>query len=349
MKKFLTLATLAFCASGFGKECNSTPSPCPCPTIKNPICLYELYDNQGCNLGLRADALYMNYTSPVLVFASEEFTVLPVRHSHLLGVPGKMSVGCDVALSYTMPNQPGYSFEASWYHIVAKFSRRDTASDVLLSHSVSLTTAAPGTVAVRANMTINFFDLLIQKKFGFGDWVSVMPAVGLLGGYMNSVNRAQTQASTATSFGNSTTTAELDQFIKFEGIGLKLGGKSSFKIGAGFKLMAELFYSVMYGFSKTRLLYSSNGNFVFDGVPTGLSGANLYYDQHHGRALFDSLLGLMWEWRSCNESMFFDIHAGLKFQSFSDGWMEFEAEFNNDVSNLPLYGQGLQAGATFKF
>ena len=78
--------------------------------LKMPLPLYETFDNNGpTNLGVRADILYMVYNSPVLTYASEQETTAAILHSNILNVPGKLSLGCNLALMYTMPNQPGYS------------------------------------------------------------------------------------------------------------------------------------------------------------------------------------------------------------------------------------------------
>ncbi len=343
MKEHLALVSTLFCISGFAdsaKECGCTQ-----PLLKNPICLNEVYDVCGNAFGMRGDILYMNYTVPVLTSAVVSVVVDPLLINQELALTAKMSVGCNIAINYTMGNQPGYSFEASWYHIVTQFKRHVSGS-ILLDHAISLTDPALGTVSQIAHIDINFFDVLIQKNFGFGDWFSVMPSVGLIGGYMNSVNRASTVALPGENFGNDTTEATLNQFLKYEGAGLKIGGKSSFRIGCGFKLAAELFYSALYGYSKDKVSFESDGHFE---PPSPLSGTIIEYTNHHGRSFVDSLIGLAWESRFRNDSLFLELHAGWKFQSFSDGWMEFEAEFNDEIHTLPLYGQGLQAGATFKF
>jgi hypothetical protein len=288
----------------------------------------------------------MIYNSSTLTYASEQTTAAGLLHSDILNVPGKMSWGCDIALMYTMPNQPGYSFEAGWYHIHAKFSHSATSDNIVPAHSVSLTLAAPGTAKVNANMTINFFDLLLKKAFSFGDWVSMTPAVGLVGGYMNGKSNSHFNATSGAFSGGAspTTVANLFYSSKFEGIGVKLGGCSSFKIWGGFKLKAELFYNVLYGFNKASLAYSQNGLFL--GL---LNATKLHFDQHIGRAFFDSLLGFSWDTTFVNNAYFLDLHAGWRFQSFSDGWNEFEAELNDSVHEISLTGQGLQAGATFRF
>ncbi len=354
MKRLLSLATLSLCISGFAATQKQQAKDQSCATqpykpLRNTIPLYETYDVSGiANVGVRTDLLYMNYTSPALTFASQQTLSGPgitTLNSTILSVPGDMSLGCNIALNYTMPNQPGYSFEFSWYYMDAHGSRSKTGDGVLLAHSVALTTGAPGSVKVKDHLIINFFDLMIQKDFAFGDWFNVKPAAGLMGGYMHSATRASTLASTATTFGSDTTVAALNQLVQFEGIGIKIGGHSAFRIWHGFRLTADLFYSVMYGYTKANMNYSSDGSF---GAAT-LANAISNLRQHHGRALFDSMLGLAWESRFSNDAYYLDVHAGWRFQSFSDGWMEYEAEFNDAVRPLPLYGQGLQIGATFKF
>jgi hypothetical protein len=350
MRSLLLTALLTASLSGFAaaqkpqKGGDDSAGKAATP-LRNPIPLYETRDHFGYCLGVRADLLYMNYNSPVLTYAADrsiEGAVPATLRSTILGVPGEMSLGCNLALSYKMNNQPGYAFDTSWYYMDVHFSDRNSGSNVLLAHSVALTTGAPGFVDVKAHLLINFFDLMIHKQFAFGDWFRIAPATGLVGGFMHSQCRARTQA-TSGSFGNSTTAAALNQFIQYEGIGMKFGAKSSFKIWRGFRLTSDFFYSVLYGYTTANLEYSSNGNL------NGFSGANSVYRHHHGRSFVDSLLGLAWETTFRNDSLYLDLHAGWRFQYFSSGWMEYEAEFNDAVQNLPLLGQGLQVGATFKF
>lgn len=372
----LSLGSLSLFASGEVTSAKSSVSPCcnqpakpenkqqccnppakseakqPCPAnLRNKICLYETFDNDGVNLGARGDLLYMIYNSPVLTYASEQTVTNEVLYSKILSVPGKLSLGCDVALLYTMPNQPGYSFEFGWYHIVAKFSRDVDAPNLVPAHSVALTNSVPGSASINDHMAINFFNLMVKKDFSLGNWVSMTPAAGLIGGYMDSKSTAHFLATSGnfgvTAFPNTSTAATLAYTTKFEGIGMKIGGCSAFKIWKGLRFKADLFYSALYGLSRANLNYSQNGTISFHGAT--LAGTNVKYSQHHGRTIFDSLLALAWENRFSNDSLYLDVHVGWRFQSFSDGWKEFEAELDDSMHELSLLGQGLQAGVTFKF
>ena len=338
----------------FGAE-NNSPATQPKMQqqnhLKKPISLYETFDNNGVNIGIRGDVLYMIYNSPALTYASEQSAVSEVLYSKTISVPGKPSVGCDLALTYTMPNDPGYSFETEWFHIVAKFSRNVNSDNIVPAHSVALTNPAPGNASVLAHMSINFFDLVINKQFSFGDWVSFTPTAGVIGGYMEGKSSAHFSA-TSGAFSiagipagtTRSTEADLSYTNRFGGAGLKLGVYSAFKIWKGLRLEANLFYSALYGLAKAELNYSQNG--LYAGIEKG-SKAN--YEQHQGRIFFDSLLGLAWATQFSNDAFFLDFHAGWRFQVFTEGWQGFEAEFNDALQELSLYGQGLQAGITFKF
>lgn len=319
----------------------------PSSNLKRPVRLYETFDNDGVDFGVRGDLLYMVYQAPVLVYASEQEVVDQILHSHILNVPGKPGLGCDVALMYTMPNQPGYSFELGWYHIVTKFSRNVNSDHLVVAHNSVLNTAAVGNATIHAKLAINFIDLVVKKDFAFGDWVSLTPIAGLVGGYMHGKSTSHFLATSGSFNAANVTSSTLAYTTKFEGIGMKLGGCSSFRIFEGFKLKAEFFYNVLYGFSKAHLDALDNAATPLGGV--NLLGTDVHYSQHHGRAFFDSLLGLAWENRFRNDSLFLDLHIGWRFQTFSDGWQEFEAILNDSLHELSLQGQGLQAGATFKF
>lgn len=350
MRSFVLPLLGAVALSGYAGCKDPCEVKCCQPVLRNALPLYETLDVCGTDFGARADVLYMVYQVPVLTYASLQTTTSQIVHSNILSVPGDMSVGCNVALLYTMPGEPRYSFESSWYHIVAEFSRSVTAPDLIPAHSVALTVAAQGTGTVDAQVAINLFDLMIKKDFAFGNWFALTPAAGLVGGYMNGKNTAHFNATSgafsAASGGNTASTiADVSYTTKFEGIGLKIGGSSSFKIAGGFRLKADLYYNALYGYAKAALDYSQNG-LSLGGTARGTV---VNYSQHHGRSFFDSLLGLAWEHRFRNDSLYLDLHAGWRFQTFSDGWKEFEAEFNDSLHELALSGQGLQAGATFKF
>ena len=350
MKSFVfsALSLLSLSALAEGSQTMKPAKGQPCQAnLKNPVSLYETYDNDGVNLGARADILYMVYNVPVLTYASRQENVGTVRDSTILPVPGKMSLGCDVALLYTMSDNPGYSFELGWYHIVAKFGSSTNAGKLELAHSVAISLPQPGSASVSAQVAINFIDLLMKKDFAFGNWVFMTPMAGLIGGYVDGKNTAHSVA-TSGDFGlspaNTSTAATLAYTTKFEGIGIKIGGCSAFKIWDGFRLKADLSYSVLYGLSKAHLDYSQNG--LYAGL---LSGADVHFTNHHCRDFFDSLLALAWETRFCDDSCYLDLHVGWRFQTFSSGWKEFEAEFDDAMHELALQGQGLQAGLTFKF
>lgn len=325
--------------------------------IRKPLGLFETFDNDGINLGARGDVLYMVYNSPVLTYASEQHVGSGnVLHSKILDVPGKMSVGCNVALMFTMHRNPGYTFETSWYHIVSTFSDHERADDLLPAHSAALSVARPGHTHIHAHQTLNFFDFMVKKQFALGEWFTVMPGAGLVGGYMDGKSKAHFHSDGA-SFSvpgtpegtTAITEADLDYTTKFEGIGLKLGGSSAFKIWKSctmrqsFRLTAEFFYNVLYGLAKANLDYHHNGTYA------NLTGVHASYSHHHGVAFFDSLLGLAWDARFRNDTLYLDLHAGWRFQAFTTGWKQFEAVFNDSVHPLDYYGQGLQAGLTFKF
>ncbi len=337
----------SICSLGFADAKGGTDKKKPCNPLVKPLSLNETFDNNGVNLGVKADLLYMVYNSPILTYASKIHDEDHDRHSTILNVPGHMNLGCNVALMYTMQNNPGYSFESSWFHIVPHFSRKKTANDILPAHSVSLLEPTPGSANMHAHVAINLFDLVIKKQFSFGDWFGVAPTAGVVGGFLNGKSHAHFSASSG-EFASGVTDAVLAYTTKFEGIGLKIGADSSFKIGAGFSLRSELYYNMMYGLGRAHLNYSQNGLFSAPGGDT-LDSANVHYSQHQGMSFFDSLLGLGWSGHFNNDSLFLDIHAGWRFQDFLGGWKEFEAEFNDSVLDHALQGQGLQTGITFRF
>ena len=295
----------------------------------------------------------MIYTDPLLTYAGKVIQVGTEQSSSVQGVKGQCVAGCEVALMYTMSNQPGYSFETSWYHITPTFSSSFSAvspENVAPAHSISLNDKAPGAAKVHASLAINFFDLVIKKQFSLGDWVRMTPTAGLVGGYMNGKSSARFDATSGT-FSTPTiseipvTHAILAYNTKYEGIGVKIGGDAEFKIGSGFRLVTNLYYNVLYGLSHIKLDYEQEPG-LFLGTT---NKAVARFTQHHGRDFFDALLGLAWGGTCCHDSVYLDLHAGWRFQSFANGWQEFEAEFNNAERNHSLQGQGLQAGATLRF
>ena len=338
-----SLGTLAADASSM-KDSSSTKNA-QAPALKNELSLYEVFDNKNVNLGVRADLLYMVYNAPVLNYATTTATTGTSVARAVQNVRGRMSVGCNLALTYTMHDRPGYSFESSWFHIVAQFKNNVASSvGILPAHSDLLTQSAPGTSSVYGHQNINLFDLIVKKSFGFGDWVTVSPLAGLVGGYMNGKSTTQTNA-TSGSFHTSETvnSATLGYHTKFEGIGMKLGLNSSFKIWSSFSFMADLTYGVMYGLSKATLAYSQ------DVAVSSVKDVASAYSNHHARSFVDALLGFKWESHFDRNRCYFDIHAGWRYQSFFTGWTTFGNDGATDINEINYAGQGLQVGASFKF
>jgi hypothetical protein len=323
------------------------PSECPKKILDNPIQLFETYDNQGVNLGFRGDLLYMIYSVPTLTFASRESLIGTNLHSVIVGVPGRLSLGLDCALTYTMPNSPGYSFEAGWYHIVAQFRRNQVASDLEPAHIVSVTGTAPGTGMNRGHVAINFFDLLFSKDYSLGSFFFLSPGAGVIGGYINSESTSQFNATSGT-FGTVGGSAiRFAQASKFEGLGVKLKTGYKFSIWKGLKLTGNLSYNMLYGFSKTTIDFTSNGAFPILGGTA--SGTTVLAEEHTGRTLIDSLISLAWQQAFSNNSMFFDVHAGWRYQAYQAGYFAAEAETDDSIQSNWLFGQGLEAGVAFKF
>lgn len=311
--------------------------------LKQPITLYESFDNRGCGFGFSGDVLYMNYTMPTVAYGAARATADAVLESHVLPTPAQAKLGWNVALYYTMPDTPGYSFESNWFHIRTKRTGSDTAN-VILAHSIAVTTATQGTLSNHGHLMINFVDLLMSKMFSFGDWVAIAPSAGLVGGYMHSKNRATAAASSGSFSATSALhNATLSQSLKFKGIGLKIGAKADVTIWNGLKFISNLYYNALYGMTKAHMSYTQDALFSV------WTGADAHTTQHHGRSFLDALLGLSWGGAFCKNTMYLEAHAGWRTQSFFDGWWLYEAEFDDSLSAHTLFGQGLQAGATFKF
>lgn len=352
-----SLGTLAADAASM-KDGSSTKSA-QAPALKNELSLYEVFDNHNVNLGIRADLLYMVYNAPVLAYAVDRGTDAALWNrstqtnntqysSKVQNVRGRMSVGCNLALTYTMHDRPGYSFESSWFHIVAQFKNSFSSNTVLPAYAASLTKTAPGTASVTGHQNINLFDLVAKKSFGFGDWVGITPLAGLVGGYMNGKSTSHYQATSGsfqdTASLSAVTNSYLHYHTKFEGIGVKLGLNSSFKIWHSFSFKADLSYGVMYGLSRATEAFSQNAldaNSVY--------GTHSAYSNHHARSFVDALLGLAWASHFDHNRCYFDIHAGWRYQSFFTGWTTFGNSNPTNIYEINYAGQGLQVGATFKF
>jgi hypothetical protein len=316
-----------------------------CDMLNRPVVVSESKDNHGVVLGLRGDVLYMNYTTPVLTYASEQYTMPGnILRSKILNVPGKASVGCALAASYTIPHSPGYTFQAGWYHIVTEYSSKNKSGVLVPAHVVALDRSAPATSSITADIAINLFDLILQDTFTWGKSFTFAPAAGVIGGYMDSSNRAKFTASSGSFYtGGTITVATLNQTVKYEGIGAKVGFDYAYKIMGGFKFFGNFFYNAMYGYTKAKLTSTINGSYL------GLNGSNVSYHQHHGRSFLDTLIGLSWGGAFNCDSYFMDVHVGWRYQAFMDGWLQMEDITDNSIRPLNLTGQGLQAGVAFKF
>jgi hypothetical protein len=286
----------------------------------------------------------MVYNAPVWTYVSEQSVTDSVLSSSIESTPGKMSCGCQLVLNYTTSEERGYTFEAGWFHIVPQFSRQISGERLYPLHTPSLTQGAPGTADISAHINLNLFDLLIKKSFAWGEWVVMTPAAGLVGGYMEGTSRARFLATSGAFSTSGVTDATLTTTTKFEGVGLKLGGNCSFKVGYGFSFLSEFYYNVLYGLARADFDYTQNQ--LYNSL---YFGEEARYSQHHGRTFFDVLLGLVWGRAFADDHCFFDIHLGWRFQSFSGGWKNIASVFSDSLYEAPLYGQGLEVGGTFKF
>ena len=320
-------------------------SCCCHPCLEYPVPLYEVYDNCGPGFGVRGDVLYMNYTIPTLSVAARVDVVGTHEDSRIISPTARPSLGCEVAASYRMCSDPGYTFESRWYHIVAQYGTNDSGT-ITPAHIVAITTGREGTVQNSAKIAINFFDLVLRKDYRWGQYLTFSPTVGVIGGYMHIKDSAHFTNTSGLAWGLGVTATDIqfNQNLKYEGIGARFGGAFEAEIVCGFKLMGNFYYNALYGFSKDTLDITSNG--VIFG---GLHSANAHYFGHHGRTFFDTLLGLSWETTFCSNSFWAELHAGWKVQYFPAGWTQFEAELNNALRELPLHGQGLQAGLSLKY
>lgn len=331
------------------QECSEKPSCCALsccchPCLEYPVPLFEVYDNCGPGFGVRGDVLYMNYTPTTLSFASEVTVTGGYEESHIHGPTAEPNVGCEIALTYTMCNDPGYTFEAAWYHIVAEYSKHLSGS-LVPAHIVAIDLPSQGTAQNNGSLAINFWDLVLRKDYRWGQQFTISPTAGIIGGYMHIENKAHfTRTGGSWGAGVSATDIHLDQDLMYKGIGARLGSNFEYKIWKGFKFLANFYFNALYGYSDNELDIVANA-VIFN----TLSSADSDYKQHHGRTFFDSLLGLSWETTWCGNALWTEVHAGWRYQHFSEGWTQFEAELNNAVRQLPLNGQGLQAGLSIKY
>jgi hypothetical protein len=312
--------------------------------LNRPIPLYATYDNDGWGLGLRGDVLYMNYSSPIRTFVSAVTTAGTAYTSEIFDVKSTGSVGCDLGLTYTRMSDPGYTFGFDWFHIVSTFNHNVSGPSLLPSHIVAATLQKPGTANNNGALTINFFDMMVSKSYRLGDPFTFAPAIGVIGGYMDS-HITNSYNSTTTGFvaGPVATAISTKQTIKFEGIGVKLGSDFKFNVWRGVKITGDVFYNILYGLTKSTLVSNFNA-----AAPTYTSSLSTY-GHHHGRGFVDAMIGLAYQTTFKKDKYFLDVHAGWRTQYFPDGWAQFEVEYNDSEHSLPLYGQGLEAGLTVKF
>lgn len=310
-------------------------------SLRHKVNLYETYDNNGVNLGVRADFLYMNYSTPVFVYAADISPINDSLQGTAYAPKPKPEFGCDIALTYTMHDAPGYTFEAGWFYMRPKFTRTVTDTELGLTHVVDSNFGTNATATNSGHININFIDLLMGKDFAWGETFRIGPFGGLLGGFMFSKNTANAVANSGTFGNNSDTNVTFFQQVKYKGIGVKVGTNYDYRVWGGLSIKGSLSYNMLYGFSRTNMLSTEQAN--------SSTTAFSKYRNHHGRSFVDSLLGLAWGGACCDDSMYFDVHVQWRYQAFSDGWMQLEADWNHAMQNLPLYGQGLQAGLTWKF
>lgn len=313
--------------------------------LMKPTILYETRDTSGTTFGVRGDILYMNYSYPEVTFASEQVITASDVSSHILAAKSKAEVGFDVGINYTMEGCSEYTFELGWFYINPKWSRNVTSEILLPAHIETVNQVAPGIGTNNAKLDMNFIDLTMSKAFSFGKYFALSPTVGVVGGFMTGTNTAAFQASSG-SFNSrvSLTQVATKQHVSFNGVGVKIGTGYGFNIWENFGIIGDISVNMLYGFTKVKLDITEN-------TPTGTfpQTGSVAYKQHNGCVFLDSLVGLYWKWQSDNNASMWDLHAGWRVQSFYPGWIHIQAEGNNAMTERSLFGQGLEAGITFKF
>lgn len=309
--------------------------------LNKPIILYETFDNNQSNVGVKGDLLYMHYSSPFISYACEVTQHGTVyENGRIFAAKGKTRLGYDVALNYTMHWEPKFTFQLEWFHITPQFKRTVTSDHLLPSHISILTTYTPGTGTNNSQIRINLIDFCISKKFTFGKSFSLAPLIGAVGGLMKSYDKSHFIA-TSGSFGTGATIVDFNEYANYKGIGGKVGLEYSLKIIDGFKIAGHLNYNILYGFTNMSFFVTSNG--------TSITSAKDRYFHHHGRTFLDALLGLAWQRNFNHEKLFLDLRAGWRVQDFFEGIMQYEAVYNDAVQPRALFGHGLETGVTFKF
>lgn len=334
--RFLFLMCSALFVSGFADT-----YPKEKLSLEQPTSSQETQIHEGVGLGLQADALYLWYSTPKMLFAAEVDSTNNTTQGEVFSAQGKGRFGVDLKLSYVIPTEHKLAISASWFNIMAKFDRSlssRTLSPVFIS---GLYSSTPANASNQTRLNLNIFDVLLLKTFKIGKYFSSTP----YGGFTMEFTRGKgTSWFTATSgeFRSGVTNAQFSQKVDYNGYGVKLGSQGAIHLGCGFAFQGDIAGSFFYGNTDAYMKLYEN----LDRTTVIAQGK---YDQNYGVFLIDALLGFSWEKRFCHTNSLVNIHAGYRVQSFYPGWMEMSVEVSTPFDWVALYGQGIEAGITVLF
>lgn len=277
----------------------------------------------------------------------------------------KWTSGFRVALGYIFSARSQWDLSLNWTSFHSEASNVLQADDPTLSTQMLRPTWLPflmGTGAsfgsVHWNLKYDIVNLALGREFFLGKWLSFHPQVALIGGWIDQSYRAAYQGFSASSgalspIGDTGYKADWD----YHAMGLRMGTDASWHITRQFALVANGFFSILYG--KYSLHETFQG--AFFPQPSFLIHETIHFnDQYYRlRPALETEIGVSWgrffdnDKRRVSLGAYYGFTYWFEQNAMVNEFVILDSNFNSFVTLLPTQGdlqlQGLRIEAQLDF
>lgn len=291
---------------GAGYISNGDACCCPCPAVRPCV------DPCG-NFSFRADVLYWKTSGDGLAYAKESHfendccatnhaTVYDVKNLHF-----DWNVGFRIGLGYDLPcDWDGWDVEFVWTHLQARTEESQDLEDGpndgryyslwgrgdLLAPQNMGPNGTVGEVEAKWKVNFNMFDAVVGREFCCSPCLNLRPFLGLRAVWIDQTYSIHLTDENFEDFEDFRTRSE------YEGIGLRFGLGTDWKIGCGLSLYGNASASVVYGQDKRKSRQAD-----FNPPTNNIEEEFLERDTEQTcRAIADAEIGLQWKeyfWCDC--------------------------------------------------
>lgn len=295
----------------------------------------------GIGLGIQADFLYLQFSTPKMLFAAEVDAGTNTTQGDLYSSEGKWRPGVDLKLSYAYQTGREMELSLGWYYIQAQFDRAVSSSSLSPYFVTGFYAPTAASATNDTHINLNIFDVLIAKTYHPSPYISLRPYGGFSMEFVRGRGETRFVADSGT-FRAGVSQADFSQNVDYDGYGIKFGSHGDICLPIGFLFYGDLSGRFFYGNTSASMK-------LFENADRENFSAAGNYDHDHGVFLLDALLGIAWEATFNEGAQLLNIHAGYRTQAFYPGWLEMTAEISRSLDWTSLFSQGIDVGLTFKF